>query len=89
MYMKLLEDAVRELKGEELADDRRATVNLKIDVRVDEQYIPDMNQRLSAYRRMASARSLEEVNRLLEELQDRYGPTSASVLNLAQHARVR
>jgi len=89
MYMKLLEDAVRELKGEDLADDRRATVNLKIDVRVDEQYIPDMNQRLSAYRRMASARSLEEVNRLLEELQDRYGPTSASVLNLAQHARVR
>jgi transcription-repair coupling factor (superfamily II helicase) len=89
MYMKLLEDAVRELKGEDLADDRRATVNLKIDLRVDEQYIPDMNQRLSGYRRMASARSLEEVDRLLEELQDRYGPTSASVLNLAQHARIR
>jgi transcription-repair coupling factor (superfamily II helicase) len=89
MYMKLLEDAVRELKGEDLVDDRRATVNLKIDLRVDEQYIPDMNQRLSAYRRMASARSLEEVDRLLEELQDRYGPTSASVLNLAQHARIR
>ena len=89
MYMKLLEDAVRELKGEDLADDRRATVNLKIDLRVDEQYIPDMNQRLSAYRRMASARSLDEVDRLLEELQDRYGPTSASVLNLAQHSRIR
>jgi len=89
MYMKLLEDAVREIKGEDLADDRRATINLKIDVRVDEQYIPDMNQRLSAYRRMASARALEEVDRLLEELQDRYGPTSASVLNLAQHARIR
>jgi transcription-repair coupling factor (superfamily II helicase) len=89
MYMKLLEDAVRELKGEDLADDRRATVNLKIDLRVDEQYIPDMNQRLSAYRRVASARSLDEVDRLLEELQDRYGPTSSSVLNLAQHARIR
>jgi len=89
MYMKLLEDAVRELKGDDLADDRRATVNLKIDLRVDEEYIPDMNQRLSAYRRMASARALDEVDRLLEELQDRYGPTSASVLNLAQHARIR
>jgi transcription-repair coupling factor (superfamily II helicase) len=89
MYMKLLEDTVRELKGEDLEDDRRATVNLKLDLHVDQEYIPDMNQRLSAYRRMASARTLEEVDRLLEELQDRYGPTSASVLNLAQYARVR
>jgi transcription-repair coupling factor (superfamily II helicase) len=89
MYMKLLEDAVRELKGEDLDDDRRATVNLKIDLHVDDEYIPDMNQRLSAYRRMASARTLDEVDRLLEELQDRYGPMSDSVLNLAQHTRVR
>jgi transcription-repair coupling factor (superfamily II helicase) len=56
---------------------------------VDDEYIPDMNQRLSAYRRMASARTLDEVDRLLEELQDRYGPMSDSVLNLAQHTRVR
>ena len=89
MYMKLLEETIRELKGEDLEDERRATVNLKIDLRVDERYIPDMNQRLSAYRRMASARTLEDVDRLLEELADRYGPTSAPVLNLAQHARVR
>jgi len=89
MYMTLLEGTIRELKGEDLEDDRRATVNLKIDLHVDQDYIPDMNQRLSAYRRMASARTLDEVDRLLAELQDRYGPMSASVLNLAQHARVR
>ncbi len=89
VYMKLLEDTVRELKGEDLEDERRATVNLKIDLRVDEAYIADMNQRLSAYRRMAGARTLDEVDRLLEELQDRYGPISAPVLNLAHHARAR
>jgi transcription-repair coupling factor (superfamily II helicase) len=89
MYMTLLESTIRELKGEDLEDDRRATVNLKIDLRVDQEYIPDMNQRLSAYRRMASARTMDEVDRLLAELQDRYGPMSASVFNLAQHARVR
>jgi hypothetical protein len=48
-----------------------------------------MNQRLSAYRRMASARALDEIDQLLAEIQDRYGPMSASVLNLAQHARIR
>jgi transcription-repair coupling factor (superfamily II helicase) len=89
MYMKLLEDTIKELKGEDLEDDWRATVNLKIDLRVDEDYIPDMNQRLSAYRRVASSRSMEEVNRLVEELTDRYGEPPPSIFNLAQHARVR
>jgi len=89
MYMKLLEETIRELKGEDLDDERRATVNLKIDLRVDEQYIPDMNQRLAAYRRMANARALPDVDRLLEELQDRYGPLSLSLMNLAAHTRTR
>ena len=89
MYVKLLEDTIRELKGEDLEDERRAAVNLRLDLRVDETYIPDMNQRLAAYRRMASARSLEEVGTLLEEFRDRYGAPPASVENLAQYARVR
>ena len=63
MYMKLLEETIRELKGEDLEDERRAAVNLRLDLRIDESYIPDMNQRLSAYRRMASARTLDEVDR--------------------------
>ena len=89
MYMKLLEDTIKELKGEDLDDDRRTTVNLKIDLRVDPDYILDMNQRLSAYRRMASARSMDEIDRLLEEFRDRYGPPPSSIVNLAQHARTR
>ena len=88
-YMKLLEDTIRELKGEELEDDRRASVNLRLDLKIDESYVPDMNQRLTAYRRMASARSIEEVDAFLAELRDRYGAPPASVLNLAQYARIR
>ena len=52
MYLKLLEETIRELKGEELEDDARATVNLKVELRIDEAYIPDMNQRLGVYRRL-------------------------------------
>ena len=44
-----------ELKGEDIQDDARATVNLGIDLRIDETYVPDMNQRLMIYRRMANA----------------------------------
>ena len=79
MYMKLLEDTIRELKGEDLEDERRAAVNLRLDLRIDDDYIPDMNQRLSAYRRMASVRSLDEVDALLDELRDRYGAPPPSV----------
>ena len=89
MYMKLLEETIRELKGEDLEDDHRASVNLRLDLRIEETYIPDMNQRLSAYRRMASARSLDDVATFLDELRDRYGALPASVTNLAQYARIR
>jgi transcription-repair coupling factor (superfamily II helicase) len=89
MYMKLLEQTVRELKGEELEDDHRATVNLKIDLRIDDSYVPDMNQRLMLYKKVAAARSDEEIDRVLDEAADRYGPVPASVLNLADYGRIR
>ena len=89
MYMKLLEETVRELKGEELEDDVRATVNLRVDLRIDEAYIPDMNQRLMVYRKVAAARREEEIDRVLEEARDRYGPLPRSVLNLADYGRIR
>jgi transcription-repair coupling factor (superfamily II helicase) len=89
MYMKLLEETIRELKGEDLEDDVRATVNLKVDFRLDESYVPDMNQRLMIYRRMAGARSEDEIGRLVDEVRDRYGPPPTPVLNLADFARIR
>ena len=89
MYMKLLEQTVRELKGEELEDDVRATVNLGVDLRIDGDYVADMNQRLMLYRRIAAARREADIDRVLEEAADRYGPPPDSVLNLADYGRIR
>jgi len=89
MYMKLLEDTIRELRGEELEDDARATVNLRINVRIDESYIRDMNQRLTVYRKVASSRSENELAATLDEIRDRYGAPPETVLNLAAYGRVR
>jgi transcription-repair coupling factor (superfamily II helicase) len=89
MYMKLLEQTVRELKGEPIEEDLRAAVNLRVDLKIGEGYIPDMNQRLMVYRQMASARHDDELERALAELQDRYGPLPPSVLNLADYGRIR
>jgi transcription-repair coupling factor (superfamily II helicase) len=89
MYMKLLEQTVRELKGEDLEDDLRATVNLRVDLKIDDSYVPDMNQRLMLYRKVAAARTEAEIERVLEEAADRYGPFPVSVLNLADYGRIR
>ena len=89
MYMKLLEQTVRELKGEEIEDDARATVNLGVDLRIDESYVSDMNQRLMLYRKVAAARREEEIDSVLEEAEDRYGDLPDAVLNLADYGRIR
>jgi transcription-repair coupling factor (superfamily II helicase) len=89
MYTKLLEQTIRELKGEEIEDEIRATVNLGVDFRIDDEYVPDMNQRLMLYRRVASSRTDDELDRILEEIRDRYGPLPDSVLNLAEYGRIR
>jgi transcription-repair coupling factor (superfamily II helicase) len=89
MYMKLLEEAVRELKGEEIEDDARATVNLRVDLKIEDSYIPDMNQRLMVYRKVAAARSEKEITSVLDDVRDRYGAPPDSILNLAEYARIR
>jgi transcription-repair coupling factor (superfamily II helicase) len=89
MYTKLLEETIRELKGEELEDDLRSTVNLGVDLRIDEAYVPDMNQRLMVYRKVAAARTDKELESAVDEMRDRYGAPPPSVLNLAEYGRIR
>ncbi len=89
MYMKLLEETIRELKGDDLEDDLRATVNLKVDFRIEDGYVADMNQRLMVYRRIAAARSEQELEQVVAEVRDRYGPPPTPVLNLADYGRIR
>jgi transcription-repair coupling factor (superfamily II helicase) len=89
MYMKLLEQAVRELKGEELIDDVRAVVNLRVDLKIDPSYVPEMNQRLMIYRKIADARSDVELDQVVAELRDRYGPVPETVEHLEQYGRIR
>ena len=89
MYMKLLEQAVRELRGEEIEDDTRVTVNLNVDLRIDTGYVPEQAQRLALYRRVAAARTDSELDGIAEEAVDRYGPLPPQVLNLVDYGRIR
>ena len=89
MYMKLLDETIKELKGEDIEDDARATVNLGVDLKIEPSYVAETNQRLTVYRRVAAARTEAELDTVLQDVRDRYGPFPTSLLNLAEYGRVR
>jgi transcription-repair coupling factor (superfamily II helicase) len=89
LYTQMLERTVQELRGEEVEEETGAQLNLGVDTRIPDDYIADMSQRLRTYKRIASARSDEELRRISEEVADRYGRLPAPVENLFSYARLR
>jgi transcription-repair coupling factor (superfamily II helicase) len=89
MYVRLLEETVQELKGEEVPLEVHSTVNLGLDLRIPPEYITDENQRLRYYKRIADARDAEQSSRVLEELADRYGPVPENVRHLVEFSLLK
>ncbi|MGD9213074.1 MAG: helicase-related protein, partial [Desulfobacteraceae bacterium] len=74
MFLKLMEESVAELKGEPLSDDLEPEINLPMSAYLSEKYVPDIDQRLAVYRRLAQMTELKPIAELKAELEDRYGP---------------
>jgi transcription-repair coupling factor (superfamily II helicase) len=89
MYVRMLDETVRELKGEEIPPEVTSTLNLGLDIRIPAEYIADEHQRLRAYKRIASAKTREEAAAILEEFADRYGPPPEAVKTLVEFALLR
>ena len=89
MYLKLLEDAVLEERGERKAGQTDCTADLSIPAGIDPQYVENGEQRMDLYRRMAAIRSQEDADELLDEIVDRYGDPPKGVMNLIAVALMR
>jgi len=89
MYTRMLERSVRELKGEAIEDETSASVNLGVDIRIPQDYIYDMSQRLRIYKRVSSAENEKVLADIHGEIEDRYGPIPETVENLFEYSRVR
>jgi len=90
MYTTMLEEAVRRIKGEEEKPAHAGTVvNLGISLRIDADYIPEENQRLRMYKRIAGAEDAATLSDVRAELQDRYGDPPEAVLNLLSAGEIR
>jgi transcription-repair coupling factor (superfamily II helicase) len=89
MYTSMLEEAVSKLKGEEKRDHITTQLNLGISLRIDESYIPEENQRLRVYKRIAGAQDEATLADVRAELEDRYGALPESVMHLLDAATLR
>jgi transcription-repair coupling factor (superfamily II helicase) len=87
-YMQLLDQAIRGLKGEP-AEEENPEINLKVDIRVPEDYLPQVNLRLNLYKRLASVEDLGEIDRVREEVRDRFGPPPETIENLLRYGALK
>src|ERR1700710_256739 len=90
MYTTMLEEAVCKIKGEEEKPAHAGTaINLGISIRIDSDYIPEENQRLRMYKRIAGAEDYAALTDVRAELVDRYGPAPETVENLLAAGEIR
>ncbi len=89
LYLKLLEEAVLEERGEKPVDEVACTADLDVTANIEQSYIPTGEQRMDLYRRMAAIRSQEDADELLDEMVDRYGDPPKGAMNLIAIALLR
>ncbi|GAA3945070.1 transcription-repair coupling factor [Actinomadura viridis] len=89
LYVRMVGEAVRELKEEGVPEMPETKVELPVDAHLPHEYVPGERLRLDAYRRIAAITSDEEIGAVHDELKDRFGPPPVPVLNLLEVARFR
>jgi len=82
LYMEMLEEAIREIRGQEIPQVDDTQIDLSLTAFIPADYIQDIDQKMSAYRAVAAAKSPEELKQITAEWSDRYGtvPTPANQL---------
>jgi transcription-repair coupling factor (superfamily II helicase) len=89
MYTKLLEEAIRELKGEKIEEEVQTSLNLGVDIYIPQEYISDENLRMTFYKKIASATTDVRLEDIRNEMRERFGALPANVENLIRFVKVK
>jgi transcription-repair coupling factor (superfamily II helicase) len=89
LYTSMLEAAVKEMKGESSEERPATALNLGIPLRIDESYVPEENQRLRLYKKIAGAATDQALAEVRAELEDRYGSPPDATVFLLEAAGIR
>jgi len=88
-YMEMLEEAIEELRGEIHDEEIDPEIRLPVAARLPEDYVAEVSQRLVLYKRLASSRDDADVDRIRDEILDRYGPMPPEARNLVEVIRLK
>lgn len=89
LYNRMLEEAVAELKGEELTALPDTRLEMDIEIYLPDDYIGDNAHKVEIYRRLADSRTLDNVEEIRDEITDRFGSPPNSVVNLFDATAVK
>jgi transcription-repair coupling factor (superfamily II helicase) len=89
LYIKLLEDTVKELKGEAVTEQVDTSIELQVSAFIPETYIADENQKIEIYKKIAYIGSREDLFDIEEEIEDRFGDLPQVVRNLLSISYIR
>ncbi|MEK7825831.1 MAG: transcription-repair coupling factor, partial [Nitrospirota bacterium] len=82
MYLRMIEDCVKELKGIRVEEEVDPLLNIPVSAYIPDNYISDSSQRLITYKRLSSAREISDLDGLRLEVEDRFGRPPEEVMNL-------
>jgi transcription-repair coupling factor (superfamily II helicase) len=88
-YMQMLEETIEEMRGNPREIEIDPEIRIPVHARLSEEYVPEVSQRLVLYKRLASARDDADVDRIRDELLDRYGTLPPEAGNLLEIIRVK
>jgi transcription-repair coupling factor (superfamily II helicase) len=89
LYQRLLEEAVAKIKGAELTRLPETRLESDIEIYLSDTYVNDNQHKVDIYRRLAGSRTLEDVEKIREEVVDRFGRPPVSALNLFEATAVK
>ena len=89
LYCKMLNEAVRSLKGYKTQTDFNTLIDMDVDAFIPPEYILNEYQKLDIYKRIASLENQDECEEMQGELKDRFGSIPKSVVNLLRISMVR
>ena len=89
LYVKMIEESVRELRGDASQGDVETRVDLKVDAYLPQEYVTSDILRVEMYKRIASIRDRDSREDLIEELIDRFGDPNRPVMNLVEIAHLK
>ncbi|MZP29297.1 transcription-repair coupling factor [Heliobacterium undosum] len=89
LYCRLLEEAIQELKGAKPEEAPETFVEIRVDAFIPDDYMADSSSKVQFYKRLLAARTVDQVEALEEEMEDRFGDLPEPVENLVRLSRIK